>query len=379
MRSLKRLESQNVRVEVSRECCLECCWFSRCLTLTSCYSDDQWIWCQDIASKLHSKVLLEIDVEDDGSLALSTLAARRRRPAVSVSTDQHEKRQSLGAESGSWDLGEPFHYIDNAKQWLSQLRLLRYLEEQKSTVLVIVSEQEHLHSDASKSLQEFIKRLQASIKVLSQKDALWQAARRLRPLWKELKRATGDVALLNDVKKRVDRNQRGIVATRSSRRAAFKRSPYSHKSHKFKAAFTSGNPPILHEPQLAPLSDEVSSMEGTLKWNGADMSKSPQDSEDEDFTREESDKESSDAYSETSSLEDSSDDDEDSDDDEVDGEQEPPLKRLKVNDGSATVLRVGGLPNLQLLRPLPALHRSHQRKEKKKGSLPATTAKSRSL
>lgn len=153
-------------------------------------------------------------------------------------------------------MDDPRHELNNAKVWLSHLLALRYLEDKKNTVLGLLSGQGPVHSVAFDSLVRVIQHLQGIVHNLHHTADAGLAA--CRPLWQELRDATGDLTLLDDVQMRVHRDQQGSEDTRSLRRAAFKRSPYSHKSTKFKGIFTMGDPPVLHRPQLEPLSDEVS-------------------------------------------------------------------------------------------------------------------------
>lgn len=58
------------------------------------------------------------------------------------------------------------HYINSIKQWLSQLVVLGYHEEQKNALLTLIAARQPVSSDASTSLRSFIGTLRNSVRKL---------------------------------------------------------------------------------------------------------------------------------------------------------------------------------------------------------------------
>lgn len=287
------------------------------------HSNQELSACQELASSDYSH--LNINITDAGTLQIEGLNTGRSSPSETL---EHLPCQAQAPSiAKNLDLSAPARRIANIEQWLAHLLVLKAMEERKAIALKACWPNEgvhHIFTPASESLFDFIDSLQVLLERL-RREAIAakdqdqeEAAQELALLWEEI-RESQDAAAESGFRARVDGLLRGKKLTRSQRRTAFKRSQYSYRSTSFRGSFRRKDGTNI-EPDLAPLSDEVSLSIDCQITARKLTARYAQDSEDESFY--------------TSDGESGSDtDDSEESDDESD---QPPLKRVKTSDENVT-------------------------------------------
>lgn len=246
----------------------------------------------------------------------------------------HETPPAAAGGSTSSIINAPAQLTLSIEAWLSHLLTLLSVDDQRA-----FAASKHLRVMPSyvvdgMPLFTLLKGLQCHLEKLSREEGpvldaqQLEAVDSLDALWQEMRENRTDSICEKDVKERVDAMLRGHKRTRSDRRAAFKKSPHSYRPIGFRGRFVTasegedGDVEETHEPQLAALSDEVSTLSSEGSTRSDHSRDFLQDSGDEDFS----------AASEHS--EDGSSDDGGDSEDEVGSQEslEPPLKRDKGND-----------------------------------------------